>query len=65
MGRVKLKKSSCVCKRGADMLWKYVTDNMVSLVGLLKYVSDFQKITSGEIVRNVKNVTKSLGLIVS
>ena len=45
----------------ADMLRKYVMD-MVPLVGLLKYVTDFQKITSGEIVKNVKYVTKSLSL---
>ena len=46
-----------------DMLRKYVT-GMVPLVGLLKYVTDFQKITSGEIGKNAKYVTKSLSLIV-
>ena len=35
------------------MLQKYVTD-IVSLVSLLKYVTDFQKITPEEIVTNVK-----------
>ena len=45
------------------MLRKYVTD-MVPLVGLLKYVTDFQKISSEEIVKNAKYVTKSLSLIV-
>ena len=38
---------------GANMLRKYVTD-MVSPLGLLKYVTDFQKIMSGEIVKNLK-----------
>ena len=33
---------------------------MVSLVDLLIYVTDFQKITSGEIVEIEKYVTKSL-----
>ena len=35
------------------MLRKYVTD-MVPLVGMLKYVTDFQKITSGKILTYVK-----------
>ena len=45
------------------MLRKYIT-GMVPLVGLLKYVTDIQKITSGEIGKNAKYVTKSLSLIV-
>ena len=39
------------------MLRKYVT-GMVPLVGLLKYVTDFRKITSEEIDKNVKYITK-------
>ena len=45
------------------MLRKYVTD-MVPQVGLLKYVTGFQKITSGEIVKNVKYVTKRLNVTI-
>ena len=41
------------------MLREYVTD-MVLLVGLLKYYTEFQKIPSGEIVKNVRYVTKLL-----
>ena len=44
------------------MLRKYVT-GMVPLVRLLKYVTDIQKITSGEIGKNAKYVIKSLSLI--
>ena len=50
-------KSSSVLKKGADKLRKYVT-NKVPLVGLLKYVTGFQKFKSREIVINVKYVTK-------
>ena len=46
-----------------DMLRKYVT-GMVPLVGLLKYVTDFQKIMSGEIGENIKYVTQTLSFIV-
>ena len=42
---------------GANMLRKYVT-SIIPLVGLLKYVTDFRKITSEEIDKNVKYVTK-------
>ena len=46
------------------MLRKYVTD-MIPLVGLFKYVTDFQKENfSVEIVKNAKYVNKSLSLIV-
>ena len=45
------------------MLRKHVT-GMVPLVGLLKYTTDFQKITSKEIGKNAKYVTKSLSLVV-
>ena len=44
------------------MLREYVT-GMVSLVCLLKYVTEFQKITSEEIVIKGKYNTKSLNLI--
>ena len=55
---------SMPCKGGGtDMLRKYVT-GMVALVGLSKYVTDFQKFTSEEIGKNVKYVTKFLNLIV-
>ena len=45
------------------MLRKYVTD-MVPRVGLLKYVTDFQKMTSGEIVKNVKYVTEGINVTI-
>ena len=48
---------------GTNMLRKYVTD-MVSRVGLLRYVTDFQKMTSEEIVKNVKYVTKGLNVTI-
>ena len=48
---------------GTNMLRKYVTD-MVPRVGLLKYVTDFQKMTSGEIVKNVKYVTEKINVTV-
>ena len=46
------------------MLRKYVTD-MVPQVVLLKYVTDFVKMTSGEIVKNVKYDTKGLKVTVT
>ena len=57
-------KFSYKVREGTDMLPKYVTDMVIPLVGLLKCVTDFQGITSGEIVKNVKCVTMSLCLIV-
>ena len=50
-----------ILERGTYMLRKYVTD-IAYFIGLFKYVTDFEKITLDQIVKNIKYVTKLLNL---
>ena len=57
MSKLPYKKDDFQLRVGANIIRKYVT-GMEPLVGLLKYVTDFRKITSEQIRKNVKYVTK-------